>query len=152
MYTVENPPKNWAQYPKSFLREAVPALNSLKDNFALAWKYLGEMGLTKALKDGACPVIENLDAFRSSKITEISYDISGHKAYDYFISVSLYSKGKFIRTIMMGTGQLRSTVKVETDEEITEVKLNTRLSGFNDVSDSKVIRLEPRQGELGLGE
>lgn len=152
MYTVENPPKNWEQYPKSFLREAIPALNSLKDNFAMAWKYLGEMGLTQALKAKACPVIENLDAFRSSNITEISYDISGNKAYDYFISISLYSGNKHVRTLMMGTGQLRSTVKVETDEEITEIKLNTRLSGFNDVSDSKVIDLVPKQGELGLGD
>jgi hypothetical protein len=148
MYTVDNPPKNWAQYPKSFLNEAIPVLTAFKDNFALSWKHLGEQGLTQKLKAGACPVIKKLDAIKKSEKTEISYEIDGSESEDYFISLSLYSGKKFIRTLMMGTGQLKSVLDVATDEELTEIRLNVRLSGFNDVSDSKVVVLEATQPSL----
>jgi hypothetical protein len=157
MYTVDNPPKQWSHYPKSFLNEAVPVLNSFSKHpvstqFAFTNKFLRDSGLTQAREDQACPVIQSLAATHKSDKTEIIYEIDGSPNYDYFISISLYSGSKFIRTLMMGTRQLRSVANVSTDEEITSIRLNVRLSGFNNVEDSKVIELGATQPGLDLGE
>jgi formylmethanofuran dehydrogenase subunit B len=157
-YTKENPPENWKQYPVSFLNEAVPILNQLMKKqdkekaFTNTWDHINVSGLGKALKQGACPEIEELTAVKKSKTTEIKYKIKGSQDHEYFISVGLYSNKKHVRTLMMGYKQLESDVKVDTDEDLTEIHLNVRLSGFNEVSCTKTILLNPEQGSLNLSE
>lgn len=139
-YTVDNPPRAWANYPKSYLKEAISILDSYKGNWALANKWLRESGLRQIMEDGGCPEIELLKAEKLGPgETQITYEIKGKKEHDYFIGLALYSGSKFIRTIMYGTKQLRSSGVIKTEEDITQVRLTVRLVGYDNVETFKQI-------------
>lgn len=92
-------PRNWLNKPKSFIRSAMPVLNSYADrDMKLQWAFtnrdLNNSGLNQAEADGACPEIEYFKAEISENeqdVIKYSYSIKGSSKYQYVLKLRLAS-------------------------------------------------------------
>lgn len=147
-YSVDQPPTDWKQYPKSFLRAAIPKLNVSK-SWSDAWNWLAATGLTDILKSGGCPVIEKFNPKKTGLTTATySYQIKANPKLNYFIALSIFDKnGKFISTNptskLSGEGEIKST-----KGEIGAIQLSVKPFGVDDVIDFKRIQFTEVQQPL----
>lgn len=142
IYSLKNPPKNWKDYPESFLRVAIPVLNNYSEKpiamqMGLAWSSLNKLGLKEFLAEGAYPEIKELNFKRleDSKI-QIMWSVAGNfKKYQY--SMVLKKDNEILKNFIgMSTGSIILNLRKD-----CIISLNVRMLGEGSIRDQRMLTI-----------
>jgi hypothetical protein len=158
MYSVERPPENWKDYPKSYLTAAIPVLNAyisdskltLQQAFANANHELAKLGYTHVLKLGGCPkIVEFKPEKVNSKKVRYSYNIKGSPALIYKVFVSLLdNKGAIVATKFDTKLDEPGSELVSTEGEVVAIRLSVKPWDADKIVDTQEIPFAMKQSSL----